>query len=1189
MRSEPGGASIKECKPCHSGHYCPDPRETGQPNINGVPCRAGFECPKGSVNELVCRAGSYCRERTNVPTVCPGGYLCPFGSHAYNTPEQLCVFPYFCPVNSSQMLSCVGGSRPVNVTGLRDSLDKACLICEVGTYRRSISTEFHCSPCPPGFHCPQGTDNYLASPCPAGYYCSELTHIPVPCPPGSYGNTSHAKHRSECYPCPINTFNHRYAQSACFPCGSTSYAAPGSSTCRCRGLNRAFQQSDGSCICKTRYIYYNEADQKSSNSNSDMDCEPEVDDRCGASRVRLASTRRCVDPERYDCTPVCGDSGGKLSVEFGMCHCNKYISAEEQCNIFCLSRALNISAKIGFAGQLTLIIQSRLPNDRRRWSIADVLGPERHITTSPRVLFTHFESAGVFGLILTSDIFLTEYGFSYVPETSEFSSRSQSRPERIISTTINSSLPKIANPIICLRPNDMILFQLSINPSNRNSSHYPVYQKDHLFNTNPHWDFGSFRKLDYFIRETNINITRFAHVFVEPGKYVFADNVKLDRIAIVSVSAFGCDSLFQPSSPIQLLRHGIQKWQILNLAPDWAVISGILYLISLITALFTVAILVLKPIQVALNPLKGWKPKWRSLGEPYVPPEYIIVKDSLEFYETFGLRGSNGRAEDKEEFAFMTGKKRGYLEDFNVRTLYDKLEDQNLHLASQLAKHKSDVQMFYRHISQQTQELKEMIQCLGPRQDREVIRKWVRVEELKTITSPKAEAPSLTHSNGVDNRGTARLPPQRRPRHGLEEVVRALQVLVDKFNCGQATVVKDTIEKARRSSSRLSTTSRDGTATESRKQVRCTEQFRPHVDVISGSFENRQQRATLSPVLESRARVRCKGNLVPTDILHLPPHHFVVYRFGDYIVRLLRSRRGCSLVTLLLADSLPTGTGLGCQDGSYKRDFYYDNRNRILYIKSKWLESIGGFTVIILHALTHIKAGFQVNDDHPVFTEEFHHVIAAVYTALFTLYRDHPDHTTTECRDNQITGLNTWNEASPAPSIFEDLISIRVPPDTKFADEILQERLKQYKQFMLHDVLERVPRSAGLNSSKPVKRNVPWIVDVSKESEEEAENPATSNQFRIAEIEHELDGMNEEYSRYTTRIAEYSRGVERLQQELRRRDELAQEPGGKKVESSSRLLQELSTAKDAVLMLCLQRRCVMGRVAELESELLLCQ
>lgn len=53
----------------------------------------------------------------------------------------------------------------------------------------------------------------------------------------------------------------------------------GSSSCTCIGKNRAFQHSDGSCLCRTGFIFYNELDFKSSTADSELDCQPEVSSR----------------------------------------------------------------------------------------------------------------------------------------------------------------------------------------------------------------------------------------------------------------------------------------------------------------------------------------------------------------------------------------------------------------------------------------------------------------------------------------------------------------------------------------------------------------------------------------------------------------------------------------------------------------------------------------------------------------------------------------------------------------------------------------------------------------------------------------------------------------------------------------------------------------------------------------------
>jgi hypothetical protein len=65
----------------------------------------------------------------------------------------------------------------------------------------------------------------------------------------------------------------------------------------------------------------------------------------------------------------------------------------------------------------------------------------------------------------------------------------------------------------------------------------------------------------------------------------------------------------------------------------------------------------------------------------------------------------------------------GLLEDFNVRVFYDKLEDQNLHLAAQLARQKEDNQVFYNKMLEQVQGLRDLLLNMDPDKFEELERK----------------------------------------------------------------------------------------------------------------------------------------------------------------------------------------------------------------------------------------------------------------------------------------------------------------------------------------------------------------------------------------------------------------------------------------------------------------------------------
>ncbi|XP_019743138.1 zonadhesin [Hippocampus comes] len=1049
-RRFPGAADPSQCEPCAGGTYCPDPQATGKPNVEGIPCRASYECPMGSASEKLCRAGSYCGPQTAESQICPAGYICTAGSRTYNLPEQLCPFPFYCPANSSSMKSCDGGSKPVNASELRGSKKCCCSVCEGGTYRPYLSTVLQCLRCPPGYFCPPGTDDYKRNSCPEGYVCPSGSIQPTPCPPGSFGNLRKAQTLTGCHPCPADTFNHLDAQRACFPCGSSSTSPPGSSSCTCIGKNRSFQRSDGACLCRTGFIFYNELDFKSTTSDSALDCQPEMYMRCGPGQVRLAASRECVSPSLYSCNVTCGPNGGTLDVEMGICHCKRYVSAEELCNTSCLSKMPQLSARFSPDGHLFLSIKE---NDSTLWvkTLVDVLGPDPLPKNIGKIHLVEFDSQGVFGWIPKQrediEMFLSD-------------ARAPTRRKRRSAEGHEWDLPvlpRIPNPVACLSTGDMLIFHLTINHTDRSLSHFPFYEKDHLFNSNPSWDFGVFRRVQTLIKQSNLNNTWFAHAFSETGKYVFLDSAVPDWSLVVVVSEDGteCDrwaSAFQAMTPAQLVSYGVIKQHQLNLLPDWRTIAGLLSLLFVVVVAVTTTVVVLWPSKSKVVSQWRTKPRWRSLGDPPRLVECPCSGDGL-----CGSPGSRGVGEgaEAEEPTISKGIVSAFcdLEEFNVKTLYDKLEDQNLHVASQLARHRKDTQQFYRNINQQIDALQNVFEEM----DGKNLSLLNRLLASQNSTSSKPYK-SVKKINDEVGESSAL----------LEAVLKSVEALLWKINqeTWQPSLSHqhpDAMECERQTqTSNIKTTpvsSINSTQTEALphdalhlpKPAPCLND----VDLsklvsISPLYktlqEIQQSLQNLNPadpvqllpnVIWNSSQAKPKVPLIPTALDSLSPQHSAVFLFGCRVMEVLEK---CPLfpssVLLTLAKCLPLSPQ--CSDNSLlahcRGDFYFDAGHQVLYLSEAKLEHVGHFIATILQSMAHIASG----NDAQSFMLALHEAVSALSLQLFSM---------------------SFKQSTAEGALSEEFTNIRFPKGAHFTERLLDARVEQYKHCMLEQLFANLSQS----------------------------------------------------------------------------------------------------------------------------------
>ena len=181
--------------------------------------------------------------------------------------------------------------------------------------------------------------------------------------------------------------------------------------------------------------------------------------------------------------------------------------------------------------------------------------------------------------------------------------------------------------------------------------------------------------------------------------------------------------------------------------------------------MLVIATIIWRPRNFGQYSFRAVRPKYKSLGAP-IPVVPIPGVDDIP--SDLGPRGAAEGAP-----SLQTESVKFELENFNVRTLFDKLEDQTLHVTSQLARHQADLRGFYERISQQAENLKQMLNNMDV---------TALIEATREAASQDVDTSQGGSGTEEDKMKTKEIFLGGGNRQ--EELMKTLQLLVDKIEVG---------------------------------------------------------------------------------------------------------------------------------------------------------------------------------------------------------------------------------------------------------------------------------------------------------------------------------------------------------------------------------------------------------------------
>ncbi|GAB9469615.1 hypothetical protein Gpo141_00006888 [Globisporangium polare] len=708
FRRTTGGKSVDDCQTCVGGSYC----VLG--SIEPTVCGNTTYCPRGSGLPVACPGGSYCPFNSTSPVQCPGGYFCPMATDS----PTLCDRGHYCPAGTTAQIPCPLGyiGRETPLSGVFKALGESCESCPPGTVGVDPNRT-KCEICLEGYVCLGATTSSRpvlreaenGYQCPPGYFCPAGSSRELACPSGTYQPELSAANSSFCRECPANSYQNAAGQGSCLPCSKSAFSSAGATKCTCIGSHRAFQMTDGYCICEPGYEFYDQDLILRSDEDGDVDCQPIVYDRCGSNQVR-SDSGSCMSVTTVSCDKSCNNGTGTYVSSLGLCQCDKQPDLDLVCDKKCRENSMQLQVN-STTGELQLYdpvtgaIEALQNADAAQGIVSKV-----SCTTS---------NCQLYSLTIQASGFSGSYD---VPSSLSGSSSTSAKRRRLTTGTETTSIP---NPMMCLNIGSGVIFDLSAPGS------YPIYLKDSMLNTNPSFDYGAFRSLATKAKSNASSVTAFAFSFTEPGTYVFGNSLNGAAKTVVVIMSDGTscptDGPIVPLNEKNLISVSAKRrTDDLILAPDWGLIFGLLGgLFGMVAAIIT-GLYYFRTKSWTNSSLRkqlaGYRAKSKQVDLASVHSKGSLVANKAATVDNTGagpksvpmiLDDDNGArspnaAVEKGQDVYQADLGRWDDEDLDIRELVDRLQFHHESVTKCFEDQKGDVKKITQQLQTEATELKRL-------------------------------------------------------------------------------------------------------------------------------------------------------------------------------------------------------------------------------------------------------------------------------------------------------------------------------------------------------------------------------------------------------------------------------------------------------------------------------------------------